>query len=132
MNDNRRAIGQYSEAGPAGKMDVKTLIQPTGLHQVTTMPKSNGPNQGTRKKLRNDPRERGTSPPQQQVEQFEAGDHVHLDIDPSVPKGRFHPRFNGLTGTVEGRQGRAYKVAIRDGGKQKTVVTAPAHLRRQG
>lgn len=96
------------------------------------MPNSNGPMQGTRKKLRNDPRERGTSPPQQQVEGFEEGEKVHLDIDPSVPKGRFHPRFNGLTGTVEGQQGAAYKVRVTDGGKEKTLVASPAHLQRQG
>ena len=56
---------------------------------------------------------------------------VHLRIDPSVPKGRFHPRFNGHTGEVVGRQGAAYKVRITDGGKEKTVIGRPAHLRAQ-
>lgn len=95
------------------------------------MPNSNGPHQGTRKKLRNNPRERGTSPPQQRVEQFETDEKVHLDIDPSVPKGRFHPRFNGLTGTIEGQQGAAYKVRVTDGGKEKTLIATAAHLHRQ-
>ncbi|WP_435194204.1 50S ribosomal protein L21e [Natronomonas sp. EA1] len=95
------------------------------------MPSSNGPLHGTRNKLKNKPRERGTSPPQRSVEQFDEGDKVHLKIDPSVPKGRFHPRFNGQTGTVLGPQGRAYKVRINDGGKDKTIITVPAHLRRQ-
>jgi large subunit ribosomal protein L21e len=95
------------------------------------MPSSNGPLEGTRNKLKNKPRERGTSPPQRSVEQFEEGEKVHLKIDPSVPGGRFHPRFTGHTGTVLGQQGRAYKVQIKDGGKTKTVITKPAHLRRQ-
>jgi large subunit ribosomal protein L21e len=92
------------------------------------MPKSNGPLTGTREKLQNDPRERGTSPPQQVVEEFEVGETVHLSIDPSVPNGRFHPRFNGLTGKVVGEQGAAYQVKITDGGTEKTLVARPAHL----
>jgi len=95
------------------------------------MPNSNGPQQGTRHKLQNDPRDQGTSPPQQAVEQFEDGDTVHLSIDPSVQDGRFHPRFNGQTGTVVGEQGKAYKVEITDGGKAKTLITKSAHLTRQ-
>jgi len=95
------------------------------------MPTSNGPRKGTRNKLKNTPRERGTSPPQRAVEQFEEGDSVHLKIDPSVSKGRFHPRFDGQTGTVVGEQGDAYKVQITDGGKEKTVIVTSAHLRLQ-
>lgn len=95
------------------------------------MPKSKGPRQGTRKKLANKPRDRGTSPPQRVVATYEEGQKVHLRIDPSVPDGRFHPRFNGLTGEVTGRQGAAYTVRITDNGKQKTVVAKPAHLRAQ-
>ena len=95
------------------------------------MPNSHGPQKGTRHKLQNSARERGMSPPQRAVQQFEEDDTVHLDIDPSVQEGRFHPRFNGETGTVIGKQGKAYKVRITDGGVEKTVITRPAHLRRQ-
>lgn len=95
------------------------------------MPNSHGPRKGTRNKLKNDPRERGTSPPQQSVQQFETGQKVHLRIDPSVNDGRFHPRFNGHTGTVVGTQGKAYQVEIEDQGKEKTLIATPAHLRLQ-
>ena len=95
------------------------------------MPSSNGPREGTRNKLKNTPRERGTSPPQRSVEQYENGEKVHLRIDPSVQRGQYNPRFNGHTGEVVGEQGNAYKVEITDGGKRKTVIAAPAHLRRQ-
>ncbi len=95
------------------------------------MPSSNGPMTGTRKKLTNKPRERGTSPPQRAIQEYEVGQKVHLKIDPSVRKGRFHPRFSGQTGEVVGKQGRAFKVRIVDGGKEKTLITRPAHLRAQ-
>lgn len=95
------------------------------------MPSSNGPRKATRNKLKNNPRERGASPPQRSVEEYENGEKVHLKVDPSVPKGQFHPRFNGRTGTVAGKQGRAFKVEIKDGGVTKTLIVAPAHLRRQ-
>lgn len=95
------------------------------------MPSSNGPKQGTRNKLKNNPRERGTSPPQRAIEEFETDEKVHLKIDPSVSNGRFHPRFDGQTGVVVGEQGDAYKVQINDGGKDKTIIVTAAHLRRQ-
>ena len=95
------------------------------------MPKSQGPRHGTRKKLANAPRERGTSPPQRAVQVFEEGQKVHLRIDPSVPDGRFHPRFSGLTGEVVGQQGSAFKVAISDRGHDKTLIVKAAHLRAQ-
>ena len=95
------------------------------------MPNSSGPLSGHRKKLTNHPRERGTSPPQRSIQEFEPGDRVHLQLDPSVTEGRFPPKFVGLTGTIEGKQGAAYRVLVRDGGKEKTIITAPAHLSPQ-
>jgi large subunit ribosomal protein L21e len=95
------------------------------------MPNSNGPLQGTRNKLKNDPRDRGTSPPQRAIQAFEDGDRVHLRLDPSVSDGRFHPRFNGHTGTVVGTQGQAFKVEIEDSGNVKTIIAKPAHLSLQ-
>ncbi|QHS17865.1 50S ribosomal protein L21e [Halopenitus persicus] len=95
------------------------------------MPSSNGPNKATRNKLSNTPRERGTSPPQRAIQEYEPGQKVHLKIDPSVRSGRFHPRFDGHTGTVTGKQGSAFTVEITDGGKEKTLIVSAAHLRAQ-
>jgi large subunit ribosomal protein L21e len=95
------------------------------------MPSSNGPLTGTRGKLSNDPRDRGASPPQRAIQEYDVGQKVHLTLDPSVTEGRFHPRFNGHTGTVVGTQGRAFKVEINDGGKEKTIIARPAHLKAQ-
>jgi large subunit ribosomal protein L21e len=88
------------------------------------MPNSNGPRSNTRNKLKNEPRQRA-------VEEYEAGEKVHLKIDPSTPEGRFHPRFDGRTGEVTGKQGTAYTVAVSDGSVQKTLIVKAAHLRRQ-
>ncbi len=95
------------------------------------MPSSHGPRSKTRRKLTNKLRDRGTSPPQRIVQQFENGQKVHLRIDPSVQDGRFHPRFNGHTGEVVGRQGSAFKVKITDGGKKKVLISVAAHLKAQ-
>ena len=95
------------------------------------MPSSNGPQKAPHDKLSNDPRDRGTSPPQRAIQEFEEGQMVHLTIDPSVEDGRFHPRFSGRTGEVVGKQGRAFKIRIVDGGKEKTLIARPAHLRAQ-
>ena len=95
------------------------------------MPNSNGQLKGTRNKLKNDPRESGTSPPQRAVAEYDEGDSVHLKIDPSVSEGRYHPRFDGRTGVVAGKQGAAYKVVVGDGNSEKTLIVTPAHLRLQ-
>jgi large subunit ribosomal protein L21e len=95
------------------------------------MPSSHGPRSKTRRKLSNSLRNRGMSPPQRIVQQFEDGQKVHLKIDPSVPDGRFHPRFNGHTGEIVGKQGSAWKVRITDGGKVKDLVSVSAHLKAQ-
>jgi len=62
---------------------------------------------------------------------YDEGQKVHLRLDPSVQDGRFHPRFNGHTGEVVGRQGAAFKVRINDRGKEKTILATAAHLRAQ-
>lgn len=61
------------------------------------------------------------------LHKFDEKDVVSITIDPShqqIP----HPRFQGKTGPVVGKQGRAYYVAIKDGGKQKKILVSPEHL----
>ena len=96
------------------------------------MPNSNGPLSKTKGKLKNDPREAGTSPPQRAIAEFEEGETVHLALDPSVEDGQFHARFNGQTGTIAGMQGAAYKVEITDDTVEKTIIVKPAHLKPSG
>ncbi|AAM02873.1 50S ribosomal protein L21e [Methanopyrus kandleri] len=93
--------------------------------------RSKGFRSRTRKKLRKKPRERGLSPLGPMTQEFEEGQKVHIVIDPSVHKGMPHPRYHGRTGEVVGRQGRAYIVKIRDGGKEKKLIVYPEHLKPQ-
>ncbi len=96
------------------------------------MPNSQGQNNATRNKLSNAAREEGAAAPSSAVQEFEEGDVVHVVIDPSVPEGRPHPRFHGVTGVVKGEQGRAFEVEFQDGDMTKKQVVRPHHLKPQG
>ncbi|NPA86752.1 MAG: 50S ribosomal protein L21e [Candidatus Diapherotrites archaeon] len=93
------------------------------------MRKSHGRYRKSRHKLR---RWRSTPPVtvSRYLQRFEKGDRVVIDIHPSVHEGRPHHRFNGRVGVVVGTQGKAYLVSIRDGGKEKILISHAIHLRR--
>ncbi|MCD6503364.1 MAG: 50S ribosomal protein L21e [Euryarchaeota archaeon] len=91
--------------------------------------KHHGFRRKTRKKLSKSPRERGMPPITRFLQEFNTGDYVTIDIEPSVHKGMPHPRFQGRTGVVIGKQGKAYVVRIRDGGKYKKIIALPVHLK---
>jgi large subunit ribosomal protein L21e len=40
-----------------------------------------------------------------------------------------HRRFQGATGVIEAKQGRAWVVALHDKNMAKTVIARPEHLR---
>jgi len=77
------------------------------------MPKSSGTRKKSRYKLKKSIRERGISPPSRVVQEFKAGQRVHIDIDPGVHKGMPHPKFQGRTAKVLGQRGRAYILEIK-------------------
>ena len=89
---------------------------------------------GLRRKTRNilgkTPRTKGMSPITHEFRNFEVGEKVNAVIDPAVHHGMPHMRFQGKTGVVSGKQGRAYVVELKDGDKPKTVVTRPEHLKK--
>ncbi|MFH1181560.1 MAG: 50S ribosomal protein L21e [Candidatus Woesearchaeota archaeon] len=64
------------------------------------------------------------------VQTFKEGDKVLLKVNPSFHKGAYHMRFHGLIGDVVGVQGGCYLVSIHDGGKRKSLIVNPVHLRR--
>jgi len=78
--------------------------------------------------MRKKPRSRGISSITRALQQFDVGDKVNVDIDSSIHKGMPHPRFQGYTGTIEGKQGNAYLVGIIVGKKHKTLIVKPEHL----
>jgi len=61
---------------------------------------------------------------------FNTGDKVVLKAEPSIHKGMYHPRFLGKMGVIKGKKGSCYEVAIKDIGKEKTLIVHPIHLRR--
>ncbi|PWR76123.1 50S ribosomal protein L21e [Methanospirillum stamsii] len=91
----------------------------------------NGPRKKTRYKFKKDLRERGVLPVTRVIQKFEIGQKVHIVCEPSIQKGMPHRRFHGKTGSVIGQRGRAWLVEIRDGNKNKMVISRPQHLRAQ-
>jgi large subunit ribosomal protein L21e len=91
---------------------------------------SKGPRRRTRKKLQRHAGERGLSPITRALQTYEVGEKANIVIDPSVHKGQPHHRYHGHTGTVVGVRGRAYLLEVRTGGKRRTLIVRPEHLRR--
>ncbi len=94
------------------------------------MKKSKGIRQGTRNILRKKPREKGLIPITRALQQFEVGEKARILLEPSVHKGMPHRRFHGKTGVVIGKQGEAFVVKVKDGNKEKNVITRAEHLRK--
>ncbi len=94
------------------------------------MKRSKGTRQGTRKIMRKKPSERGQLPVNRALREFEEGEKVKIVIEGSVHKGRPHRRFHGKIGKVEGKQGEAFVVEVKVGGKTKKVICRPEHLKK--
>jgi large subunit ribosomal protein L21e len=85
----------------------------------------------TRHKLSQHYRNKGKVPLSKYFHVFEQGDKVNLKLNPNIQKGRFFPRFHGLTGTITGtKKGLCYEVNIKDGGKRKMLFVHPIHLKK--
>ena len=91
--------------------------------------RSKGLRSKTRHLLLKDPRRRGELPPNRVLADFPVGSHVAIKMEPSQHKGMTHKRFQGLTGTVSGKQGAAFVVAVMHGNMAKTLVVRPEHLK---
>ncbi len=75
---------------------------------------------------------KGTLPIRTLLAHYKEGDIVRLDPNPSLRAGQPHLRFHGLIGRVLSRVGRAYRVAVKVGGKVKTLIVSNVHLSRVG
>ena len=64
------------------------------------------------------------------LQEIPVGRQVDIVINASV-QGRGMPfrRFHGMTGTVTGKQGTAFKVSLYQGNQPVELVVGPAHLR---
>jgi len=63
------------------------------------------------------------------LQKYEVGDMVDIIIDPSVPNAQPHYRFHGKTGRITDTRGRAYIISVKDGNKEKTLITRKEHMR---
>ena len=81
--------------------------------------------------LKKPARKKGMLPLSTILRKYAVGDMVTVILEPSVQRGRPHRRFHGKTGTVMGKQGRAYLVSLKDMGREKLIISRPEHLRPQ-
>lgn len=93
------------------------------------MKRSKGQRQGTRQILKRSKSERGRLNIARVMHEYEVGDRVAVVLDGGQQKGMPHRRFNGRSGLISGKQGRAWVVEVKDGNMKKTVVARPEHLR---
>ena len=93
------------------------------------MRRTHGTRQGTRSILKRSKSERGRVNIGRIMHNYSEGDLVSIVLDGGQQKGMPHRRFQGMTGTIESKQGRAYVVTFSDKNKKKTVIARPEHLR---
>ena len=93
--------------------------------------RSKGFRNRTRSVLRQNVRERGNPPITHSLRTFEPGTKVAIVINPAVHAAMPHPRYKGLTGTVQAQRGKAFEVKVRDGGKERLLICGPEHLKVQ-
>jgi large subunit ribosomal protein L21e len=62
--------------------------------------------------------------------QFEPGQIVMINVEPSSTKNMPHYRYKGKTGVIVRKRGQAYVVAVKLGNKEKTLMLRPEHLRQ--
>ena len=74
-------------------------------------------------------RERGKLKFSRYFQEFKEGDKVafvrELSVTTNVPE-----RYQGRTGTIKSKRGKAYMVMIKDQNKEKSFLIEPIHLRK--
>ena len=93
------------------------------------MQRSKGQRQGTRRILRKGRHQRGRISIARIMHEYAEGDRVAIILDGGQQMGMPHRRFQGRTGFIQGRQGKAWVAAVKDSNMQKTVVARPEHLK---
>ena len=93
------------------------------------MKRSHGTRQGTRSILSKSKSQRSRLNISKIMHSYSDGDKVSIVIDGAQQKGMPHRRFQGATGTVRAKQGRAFVVDVRDKNMPKTLIVRPEHLR---
>ncbi|MEM7826542.1 MAG: 50S ribosomal protein L21e [Candidatus Aenigmatarchaeota archaeon] len=63
------------------------------------------------------------------LKEFDVGQKVIIEQEPSSHKGMPHPRYKGRVGKIIGKRGKSYIVEITDGNKVKKLISRPEHLK---
>ncbi len=74
-------------------------------------------------------RKRGKISLSRYFKEFKDGERVAVVRNFSV-KANFPKRINGKSGKIDGSRGRYKLVKIKDGGKMKTFIIHPIHLKK--
>jgi large subunit ribosomal protein L21e len=88
---------------------------------------SRGPRKRTRNLLKIRTRER--LPITCYIQEFKLGSKVVIKPNPTSHKGMPFRRFFGKTGTVMDKRGKSYIIKIKDGNKEKNIISRPEHLK---
>ena len=83
---------------------------------------------GIRRKTREKLKQTDILKPNMFLQEFNIGDIVHIDIQAAAKKIP-HPKFQGLTGKIVGKRGRAYIVSVKDLKRTKQIIINPVHLK---
>ncbi len=62
-------------------------------------------------------------------QELKKGDFVSIIKEEAIPFN-FPKRFQGRTGSIEGKRGRTYIVKIKDQNKEKKFLIEPIHLKK--
>ncbi len=90
--------------------------------------RTRGYRQASRNKLRKDARDKGMPTVNRVLKVFNVGDLVTVRLEPSTHKGMPHHRYQGKIGKITGTRGSAYLIALKDGDKDKLIISRPVHL----
>lgn len=74
-------------------------------------------------------RTKGKVPFSRYFQKFKGGERVSIVRELAV-SANFPDRFQGRTGTVESKRGKAYFVVIKDQNKEKKFLIEPVHLKK--
>ncbi|MBS3163701.1 50S ribosomal protein L21e [Candidatus Woesearchaeota archaeon] len=88
-----------------------------------------GSRRKTRRKFAKSIRQKGKISLKNYFQKFKSGDMVCLKAEPAYQKGLYFRRFHGKTGKIIKSRGTCYEILFKDGGKLKTFVVHPVHLK---
>ncbi len=93
--------------------------------------KMGGSRRGSRHLLTKHKRAKGKISLTRYLQKLDEGQRVILAREPSIENGSYNLRFHGKVGRVVGKQGRCYKIELKDLGVKKTLLVHPLHLKKQ-